>query len=275
MGVGVRDLALLVRLKREGFIQAQGAVMEIGAQQLANDALRHDEILAELQVAFGRSDLPGWPKPSGGKIIHGEREHLDEAAPRTRELWQWLGFEYAAIDIDGSPGSIALDLNYDPVPKELKARFNVVTNYGTTEHVANQLHAFKVIHDLTAQGGVMIHHMPTQGYLNHGLVNYNPKFFWMLARSNGYKWLYSDFRMSNAQYGLPENIQSMVAQSEPDIEGRAEGYRTADCETIVAVQKSFDIEYVPPIDVPTGTDAPNGELRKRYWTVFDSDAFGN
>jgi hypothetical protein len=36
----------------------------------------------------------------------------------------------------------------------------------------------------------MIHNVPTQGLFMHGLVNYNPKFFWMLARSNGYKWLH-------------------------------------------------------------------------------------
>ena len=102
-----------------------------------------------------------------------------------------FGSGYAAIDIDASPGSIPLDLNFDDVPAEFKASFALVTNFGTTEHVANQLNAFKTIHDLAEVGGVMIHTVPAQGYMNHGLVNYNPKFFWMLARSNGYKWLYS------------------------------------------------------------------------------------
>jgi hypothetical protein len=30
-------------------------------------------------------------------------------------------------------------------------------NFGTTEHVANQLNAFKLIHDLAAKGCIMVH----------------------------------------------------------------------------------------------------------------------
>ena len=33
---------------------------------------------------------------------------LAENAPSARAFWLWLGFVYASIDIDGSPGSIAV-----------------------------------------------------------------------------------------------------------------------------------------------------------------------
>ena len=65
-----------------------------------------------------------------------------------------------------------------------------MTNFGTTEHVANQVNTFGVIHDLTAPDGLMLHAIPMQGMLNHGLFNYTPKFFWMLGRSNGYRITY-------------------------------------------------------------------------------------
>ena len=53
-------------------------------------------------------------------------------APFARDFWHWLGFQYAAIDIDGSPGSIPLDLNFDSIPTEHNGRYSLVTNFGTT-----------------------------------------------------------------------------------------------------------------------------------------------
>jgi len=42
---------------------------------------------------------------------------------------------------------------------------------------------------------------------------------------------------------------------------------------VVILQKVFDIAYVPPIDVPTGTRTENSKMKRRYWTVFTPNAF--
>jgi hypothetical protein len=273
MGTGWRDFDLVLRLKNEGYIPAGGAIVEIGAQQLSNDVLRNQEKLSQLGQAFGITTALDLPEATESVLVHGKLEHLDSNAPPARIIWTWLGFEYAAIDIDGSPGSIPLDLNFDDVPRKFRKHFKVVTNLGTTEHVANQLQAFKVIHDLAARGGVMIHNLPAQGFFNHGFVNYNLKFFWMLARSNGYKLLYSDFSFSNETYGLPENIRDDVRTFEKNIDQRAQSFGAVDCAIMVAMQKLVDIEFVPPIDVPTGTVVTNKNLKRRYWTVFNPNAF--
>jgi hypothetical protein len=247
--------------------------VEIGAQQLSNDVLRNRQKIREWGQAFGITDEIDLPDPTASVFAHGELEHLDSAAPPARLIWTWLGFEYAAIDIDGGPGSIPLDLNFDDVPEKFKKHFQLVTNLGTTEHVANQLQAFKIIHDLTANGGVMIHHLPAQGFMNHGLVNYNLKFFWMLARSNGYKWIYSDFMAADKRYSLPQNIADDVRNFETSIDQRTKNYATIDCGIAVAMQKVIDIEFVPPIDVPTGTVVTDKKLQNRYWTVFKPNVF--
>jgi hypothetical protein len=273
MGVGWKDFDLIVRFKNEGYVRSNVAVVEIGAQQLSNDILRNRQKVRELGQAFGITNNIDLPGPTASVLTQGKMEHLDSAAPFARLIWTWLGFEYASIDIDGSPESIPLDLNFDDVPRKLKGHFQLVTNLGTTEHVANQLQAFKIIHDLTAPGGLMIHHLPTQGYMNHGLVNYNMKFFWMLARSNGYKWVYSDFTLSDQLYNLPENIADTVRTHEGSIDQRAKNYKAVDCGLVVALQKVVDIEFVPPIDVPTGAIVTDKKLRNRYWTVFNPDAF--
>jgi Methyltransferase domain len=273
MGVGWKDFDLIVRFKNEGYVRSNVAVVEIGAQQLSNDILRNRQKVRELGQAFGITNNIDLPGPTASVLTQGKMEHLDSAAPFARLIWTWLGFEYASIDIDGSPESIPLDLNFDDVPRKLKGHFQLVTNLGTTEHVANQLQAFKIIHDLTAPGGLMIHHLPTQGYMNHGLVNYNMKFFWMLARSNGYKWVYSDFTLSDQPYNLPENIADTVRTHEGSIDQRAKNYKAVDCGLVVALQKVVDIEFVPPIDVPTGAIVTDKKLRNRYWTVYNPDAF--
>jgi hypothetical protein len=265
MGIGSGDLACLISLRRGNLLSRSGAVAEIGAQQLAKSFLRDQTAIKEVAEHFGvREPFPfaqlDEPGPAGPEL-------LDANAPFARAFWRWLGFDYLAIDIDGSPDSVALDLNHDQVPPSLKGRYNLVTNFGTTEHVANQLNAFKIIHELTALNGLMIHSLPAQGHFNHGLVNYNPKFFWMLARSNGYKWIHVDYHLGQAS-GLPANIVDQANEFTPDIASKFASYSASDCALTMVLQKKFDIAYVAPIDVNTGSKAPNRELEERYWTVF-------
>jgi hypothetical protein len=275
VGLGVDTLLLLDRLKREGEIGRAGAVAEIGAQQLANSFLTAGPEIAALGKAFGVTAPLPLPPPIDAPIAHGSLENLSSQAPPARSFWAWLGYHYTAIDIDGSPGSIPLDLNFDPVPAHLCGRFDLVTNYGTTEHVANQINAFAVIHDLAAPKGLMVHGLPAQGMVNHGLINYNPKFFWMLARSNGYRVVYMDFRSDSTPYPLPDNVIEYVSTFQPDAPRREAGYVTADCMLVAVLQKVYDIAFVPPLDVPTGTRTDNPSLRERYWTVFTPHAFRN
>lgn len=171
MGVSKQDLNLLIQLKEEGHIPSSGAIIEIGAQQLSNDFLTAREAVERMGVLFDAGAGYSLPQPSDTTPAHAAIVHLDPAAPLSRPFWQWLGLDYASIDIDGSPDSIPLDLNCDSVPRGALGKYGLVTNFGTTEHVANQLNAFKAIHDLTSHGGVMVHNVPAQGMANHGLIN--------------------------------------------------------------------------------------------------------
>jgi hypothetical protein len=270
MGIGSDTIGLLIRLKHDGYLPLRPAVMELGAQQLANTFLRDERGIAELAKVFGCRRPFRMPRPSNAD---GPVHLLDADAPFARGFWKWLGFQYAAIDIDGSPGSIALDLNWDECPASALGKYHLVTNFGTTEHVTNQLNAFKIAHDLTAPGGVMIHHVPTQGMINHGLVNYNPKFFWLLGRSNGYRVLDFDFFIAPTSYQLPTDILDYTAGFRPDIRDRMKHYQSTDAMLLIVFQKVYDIPFVAPVDVQTGTRTDNKMLEGRYWTVFRANAF--
>jgi hypothetical protein len=250
MGINLYEIKLILQLRGQGYIPDRARVIEIGAQQLSNKLLRSRPFLTALSRAFGIATDPDLPEPSAPTQVAGVVEPLPSDAPLAAVLWKHLGLSYASIDIDGSPGSIPLDLNHDDVPGEHRMAYDVVTNFGTTEHVANQLNAFKIIHDLTQVGGVMIHNLPSQGYFNHGLVNYSPKFFWMLARSNDYEWLHFDFTHSSNYAGLPANVIESVNAFRQDIATRSQGYRFADASLIVALRRKSHADYVPPVDVP-------------------------
>ena len=265
--MGASTLPLLMALKRRGYIPNGSAVIEIGAQQLDESFVAATEDIAATGRFFGVTDPPpafAWNGPrSDTNVLAG--------APLAREFWTWLGLNYASIDIDGSPGSIPLDLNYDDVPTELVGKYDVVTNFGTTEHVANQLQSFKIAHDLATPGGLMLHVLPASGGLNHGLVSYNPKFFWMLGRSNGYKIAFMTMGQSERNSGLPQNLLEFLALYEPKAGADFAAFRMPVTSIVVALQKVFDTPFVAPLDVPTDATTDHPSLRDRYWSVFQPD----
>ena len=270
MGINRKDLHLLVRLGEENCVKRGGRVMEIGAQQLSNSFLRSGDLVRQAEAVYAAPRPYQMPAVSSSIIGEDGAELQPSDAPFARDFWMALGFEYAAIDVDGSPGSIALDLNFDDIPEPLQHTFDVITNLGTTEHVCNQLNAFKAIHDLAAPGAVMIHHLPTGGFPNHGLVNYNAKFFWHLARSNDYKWLYMDYYYygSGLAYNVPNNILDAVKLYEPAPATSMPTPKTTDYAIQVALQKRTEMPFVPPLDVDTSASTGNEALERRYWTVF-------
>jgi hypothetical protein len=270
MGIGSDTLYFIEFLKSGNFLPRNAKLMELGAQQLSNDFLRAGSEVERLGTVFQAGTPFLLPKPGVSRVVHGHHERLDASAPLARDFWIWLGFEYASIDVDGTPGSILLDLNYDRVPPELEQKFDLVTNFGTTEHVANQLNAFKVIHDLTAIGGIMLHNVPTQGMFNHGLVNYHPKFFWHLANSNGYKVLYMDFGPSDKYYNLSDRD---VKELKGFWGNGLSAYTMADAAIRVIMQKMVHAPFIPPLDVDPGTKSDFAIMRERYWSVFDRPAF--
>lgn len=108
------------------------------------------------------------------------------------ELMPAVGLSYECVDYT-EPTTIKADLNSDRLPRKLHGQFDLVTNFGTSEHVADQMNFLRYVHDATKIGGVMIHMVPMIGYLGHCLYKYDPKFFVRLAAANSYETLYAGF----------------------------------------------------------------------------------
>lgn len=199
MGIAPPIFALYRQLKLLGAFEGTRSVIELGAQEAF---CPRRQLVRSLFEVFGR------PAPDEGLL-----ERLADWRASGREVHEALGFTYDCVDLDPRFGSVRLDLNLDRVAAEHRGRHDLVTNFGTSEHLINQQNCFEVVHDLCRVGGLMLHAVPFGGYLEHGFFSYQPNFFAALARYNSYEqlgvWLALDEQLSSLvpwELGLVERL---------------------------------------------------------------------
>ncbi|MBI4767537.1 MAG: hypothetical protein HY787_23575 [Deltaproteobacteria bacterium] len=272
MGISNNAIIVIHWMKTNQLLQTGDAVAELGAQQISNDLIEDHTYLDNLSKLFKVrpfSETFDW-KISEKKFLDGGLQHLPGDAPFAKKLYEHLGLKYTCIDFDNSPHSIRLDLNYDSVPKNHKGKYALVTNLGTTEHAANQLNAFKIIHELTALNGIMLHTLPFQGFSAHGFMGYSMQFFWMLCKSNLYNVIDVNLLYYDS-YPIPANIIRFAKENSSIFveKDHIEKLMLRDVGLVIVLQKKHDIDFVPPIDVANGTKTNDSVMKQRYWTVFD------
>ena len=107
--------------------------------------------------------------------------------------------EHISIDMNGKDGALRLNLAEDLLAThpEWKGRFDLVTNYGTAEHVENGIYeCYKNIHNFCREGGILINDGPPSTCCPwHSPYHYKPNFFVELAQRCGYKILLMDSRV--------------------------------------------------------------------------------
>jgi hypothetical protein len=102
-----------------------------------------------------------------------------------------MGFEVKTIDLGIGQERIGPEvLRYDlskPISEDL-GEFDVIVDFGTSEHVDNQYELHKNIHNLCRVNGVMIHSNPSTKYgSDHGLFHFTSDFWKRLAWTCRYK----------------------------------------------------------------------------------------
>jgi SAM-dependent methyltransferase len=103
-----------------------------------------------------------------------------------------LGVKHVSVDINGLDGSIILDLT-KPLPTDMISIFDIVTDFGTIEHIEKQEQVFKSVHDACKIGGYMIHSLPLNGYwVGHCPYHYENNFPDNLAYKNGYELIFKE-----------------------------------------------------------------------------------
>ena len=241
-------------LGKAGKIPRRARVLDLGSQSAWGEFKLSD--LRDVMTVFGASvsddRLLAHTKP-GTKVEH---------------LMRDAGFRYTAFDVYSSGSTRIFDLNSDSLSWRDRGNYDVVTNCGTSEHVANQYNVFKVAHDALAVGGVMLNFVPFYGQIDHGLINYHPKFFTSLVANNGYEPLY--FGLSGIFSGGDIDRYREVTRAS---NGNAwEGKSLGCAEMSVIWQKVKQTEFRPPSDI-SDTTGEHISINQLLAKVADFSAF--
>lgn len=89
---------------------------------------------------------------------------------------------YEAIDGNGR-GTLTHDLN---LPVVSIGTFDLVTDFGTGEHIFDQAQVWRTIHDLTKPNGYIVFDRPTQGYGDHCFYTITTGLIRDIAAANHY-----------------------------------------------------------------------------------------
>jgi len=131
-----------------------------------------------------------------------------ERMPAKKYYTDILGVvEHVSFDLNEQWGAVKCDLT-EELPSEYYGRFDLVTNYGTGEHVDGQYEFYSNCHRLCASGGLMVHFIPHANYWpGHGRYYFHQDTVWDFAEVFGYKILtYKNIRLHDAQ----ENTQGIL-----------------------------------------------------------------
>jgi len=196
MGVSRKTLSRLSWLIDHNAIPANAAVLDLGSQNLTGFSGG---------TGFLRQFIADLRKKAGLPVLEISSADLDAIADdgKVSRLMDLCGFDYHALDIFVDDKVVLFDLNFHDLPARFVGAFNLVTNFGTTEHVFDQVRAFRVIHEATKSGGIVYHDLPMSGYFSHGYFNYTPLFFCQLAAANDYEILFEHYTVGSESISAP------------------------------------------------------------------------
>lgn len=170
MGIGGPATSLLSTLYNNDLLKETKSVVEIGAQDINHHHQSFvDDFPHIIPTKMRNIDFPKYKNP--------------------KEMYQSIGIEkYESIDVNAHADSKPFDLNENLFSQySYKEKFDLVTNFGTTEHIFNQFEVFRNMHNLCKVNGLIIGIVPMQGSLDHGFFNYQPILFEHLALANNYE----------------------------------------------------------------------------------------
>jgi SAM-dependent methyltransferase len=199
MGATLKTLVRLMTLTVNGELAPESAVCDIGATQLFGDAAEEG---ARSFLAFYAERTAKAKRPQD---VSDEQFRTIAKGGFLGDLLILAGFRYTALDIFHATNTILFDLNIHAPGPRLASQFDLVMNFGTTEHVINQLRAFQTIHDLTRPQGLIYHDLPMAGYLDHALFRYDPLFFRTIVAANNYTIILREITMGPAK-PVPEDV---------------------------------------------------------------------
>lgn len=92
---------------------------------------------------------------------------------------------YVSIDGNGR-GTVTADLNW-PLSSRALGTFDLVTDFGTGEHIFDQAQVWRTMHELVRPGGYLVFDRPLAGYGEHCFYVTNECLYRDVASANRYE----------------------------------------------------------------------------------------
>lgn len=163
----VDPLVLMLEGRRKAY---RGALLTLGRQQVDATRTQVERQAAHLSYALDRAALP-------------DAQQLMDSS-----FFGALGFaEVSSLDASAYERATFIhDLNDARIPAELEARFDVVLDRGTSEHVFHIPNLLTGLRRMVKPGGRIIHYVASSNHIDHGLYMFSPTLFVDYYLANGF-----------------------------------------------------------------------------------------
>lgn len=268
------SMATVHVMERYGLLGAGRKVLDIGssnlycatADEISNFVRRHN--------STPRRDLNKWVEQlAAGSLSDASGQALNQSF--VGELFEAAGMDYDAIDIAVGYKTTVLDLNTMRLPEKMVGAYDTVINCGTSEHILNQMNVFATVHAATKQGGLIMHAVPSIGYVDHGYFCYTSRFFFDLAG-------YNQYEVVDMWYDGPSSQENVFASARqyqtyfPVLTKRLEMIGHEDRETLLdqtgiptigiclVYRKDKDVPFMGTVETSTSVGTIPTDLRGSY-----------
>ncbi len=213
MGIDLSAAALLLELRYLKKFDNVKNVAEIGSQELhfKKDDLKelYEQVGLDEKLLDKYLNLNNWP---------------NEPRESSKIFYNDIGIKhYTAIDLNGEHDSIPLDLNKELMDKNLYNKFDLVTDFGSCEHVFNISECYRTIHKITKVNGLII--VDQAVFKGNGYFLFDRGFLEGIAAANKYKILY-------AAYSIDTKTKTVA--------GSSKKYRVPLVEDVIKSLKDYE-----------------------------------
>lgn len=128
---------------------------------------------------------------TGGKMLELGNQTIyfgNDYGKPAKPMFEAKGFQHISVDINGQDGVIKTDLSKQNDLTKHIGKFDIVTDFGTSEHVQKSYYnCWWTKHFNCKEGGYIVSENPKTGnWKGHGFWYVTEKFFKNLAQSQGY-----------------------------------------------------------------------------------------
>lgn len=183
--MGISFGAILL-LEEYGVFSAGKTILDFGSSNTYDASPEEIIAFVERHNPLPRKNLYEWAHDfaeGSGRDKAGFQKNTSFAG----ELFEVAGMSYDSVDIANGYKTTIVDLNTRTLPSRMWQKYDAVLNFGTSEHILNQMNTFAAVHDATSEGGLMLHNVPSVGFVDHGYFCYTSRFFLDLASYNEYE----------------------------------------------------------------------------------------